>query len=109
LEHLELRKGVAQRERVEARTQDDVLKNAGGHRRREAVLGPAAAYGDESAKPAGERRVLRRVLPKLGGRRAGDREGQGIVEDTWVIEDLVGGSPQSHSKGRSAGRVLEHS
>ena len=93
LEHAERfrRIGIPVRERVEPRSQHDVLADPGSHRGRERILGAAAARNEERPQQAAEARlVASRIRPdRRLGFGAHDPERDRIVEHQRMVENLM--------------------
>jgi hypothetical protein len=111
LEDPELRVRVAVSERVEACSEEDVLRNTLGNGAGERVFGVAAAGNEEGAKGDGERTVRTggRAAKLFGVSSAEYRDGDGVVEDerSRVVE-LVRGTTQGHAKCSSGWTGVLH-
>jgi hypothetical protein len=103
--------GVSIGEGIEARPEEDILREAGTPGVDELILDEAGAYGQKRAEIGGGRTplVVDRVSPKrLGVFRPEDRKGQRIVEHRGEVEQLMGSAPEGDSIGRAAGFGWDH-
>jgi hypothetical protein len=111
-EDSKLGKRIAVRERVEPRAENDILSDTGRNRRDHAILGDAAAHGQERAKTRHEDAS---AAPSWIGvedglrLRAQHRPGQGIAEDRRPIQQLMRGAPERDGGGGVAGTILAQS
>jgi hypothetical protein len=98
LEDAERRVGIAVGEGVEAGAEQDVLVDSAGDGLGEKVFGVAAAGDEEGAQADGERArlavwIAARGALDLGGVRAEDGDGDGVVEHQRLgVVELVGGA-----------------
>jgi hypothetical protein len=106
LEDAKMRIRVAVGERVEACSEQDVLRNTLGNGVSEVVFSVTAAGDEEGAKADGERTVRTggraTKLFGIGGPEDGD--GDRVIEDKRLsVVELVCGATQGHAKCRSRG------
>ena len=105
LEDAQVRVGVAVGEGVEAGAEQDVLGDAARDGLGEQVFGVTAAGDEEGAQADGEgARLVRGIAAgsafDLGGVRAEDGDGDGVVEDEGRgVVELVGGAAHGDTQG----------
>ena len=99
----------AERGGVEAGAEDDVLANAVRVGRGELVFSEAAAGDHERAEVAGDRGVVAAGIGvKMLDGVAGDGDGDGIVEDLGVVEELVSCTKEGDAESGAAGARFLH-
>ena len=98
LEHAQAAMRIAIREGVESRAEDNVLTDTTRDRTREFVLGVTAARCHESAESAGEGVVLFGIGTEIVcGFGTDDPQGERVVENFWIVQQLVRGAANRHA------------